>query len=186
MKKEIRLLGIDDAAFDKSKDKETLIIGVFFRGGKSIDGVLSEKVSIDGTDATEKIIRMIKKSKFCTQIRAVMLKGIAVGGFNVIDITEISRKTKIPVIVVMRRLPDRERIARILKKLGKKSSIKLMENAGRIYKLDDILIQFKGTTLQKAKEIIKMSLTRGHIPEPIRVAHLIAGGISLGESRGRA
>ncbi|RLF35484.1 MAG: hypothetical protein DRM99_04525, partial [Thermoplasmata archaeon] len=34
--------------------------------------------------------------------------------------------------------------------------------------------------------IIKLSTIRGVIPEPIRVAHLIASGITRGESYGKA
>ncbi|MAG15475.1 hypothetical protein CMO88_00265 [Candidatus Woesearchaeota archaeon] len=185
MKKEIRLLGIDDAPFDKFKDKKTLILGVFFRGGDSIDGVLSEVVEIDGTDSSDKIIRMVKKSKFYSQLRAIMLKGIAMGGFNLIDIEKVSKKTKIPVIVVMRRLPDQKRIARILTKLGKKRRVNLMEKAGKINKAGILYIQYSGTTLAKAKEIVKISCTRSNIPEPIRVAHLMASGVKLGQSRGK-
>ncbi|MBI2663856.1 DUF99 family protein [Candidatus Woesearchaeota archaeon] len=186
MKKEIRLLGIDDAPFDKFKDKKTLIVGVFFRGGGSVDGILSETVDIDGSDASEKIIEMVNRSKFRTQLRAIMLKGIAFAGFNLIDIEKVSKKTGIPVIVVMRRLPDKERIGRILAKLRKESSIKLMEKAGQISKAGAIYIQFSGTTPEQAKEIIRISSSRGNIPEPIRVAHLIAGGVKLGQSRGKA
>ncbi len=186
MKGEIRLLGVDDAPFDKFKDKKTLIIGVFFRGGSSIDGVLSEVVDIDGNDASEKIIRMVKNSKFHPQLRAILLKGLAVGGFNMIDIAKVSSKTKVPVIVVMRRLPRTESMKKALIKLGKKSSISLIERAGRIHKAGNLYMQFSGTTLEKAKEIIRISCNRGNIPEPIRVAHLMAGGVKLGESRGKA
>ena len=186
MKKEIRLLGIDDAPFNKFKDKKTLIVGVFFRGGSSIDGILSEIVAVDGTDSTAKIIKMVKKSKFYPQLKAIMMKGLAVGGFNMIDIVKISSKTRVPVIVVMRRLPNTEKMKKALIKLGKKSSVKFMARAGKIHKVDNIYIQFSGTTLAKAKEMIKISSTRGHIPEPIRIAHLMAGGITLGQSRGKA
>lgn len=186
MKKEIRLLGIDDAPFNKFKDKKTLIVGVFFRGGSIVDGVLSEVVEVDGTDSTAKIIGMVKQSKFYPQLRAIMMKGLAVGGFNMIDIKAVSSKTKVPVIVVMRKLPNTKKMKKAMIKLGKKSSIKFMARAGKIHKLDNIYIQFSGITLAKAKEIIKISSTHGHIPEPIRIAHLMAGGITLGQSRGKA
>jgi len=186
MKKEIRLLGIDDAPFDKFKDKKTLIVGVFFRGGSSIDGVLSEIVAVDGADSTTKIIKMVKKSKFYPQLKAILLKGLAFGGFNMIDIEKVSSKTKVPVIVVMRKIPDKKKMGKALIKLGKKSGVTFMERAGKIHKTDNIYIQFSGTTLAKAKEIIRISSTRGHIPEPIRIAHLMAGGITLGQSRGKA
>jgi len=41
-------------------------------------------------------------------------------------------------------------------------------------------------SIKEAKEIIKLSTIRGVIPEPIRVAHLIASGITRGESYGKA
>ena len=86
VKKQIRVLGIDDAHFDKFKDKETLIIGAFFRGGEFIDGIVSTRVMVDGSDSTKKITEMVKNSKFYPQIRAIMLDGIAVGGFNIVDV----------------------------------------------------------------------------------------------------
>ena len=46
MKKEIRVLGIDDAPFEFDQ-KEVLVIGTFFRGGQSLDGVLSTYVQKD-------------------------------------------------------------------------------------------------------------------------------------------
>ena len=186
MKKEIRILGIDDAPFDRFKDRRTLLLGAFFRGGSSLDGVLSETVEVDGTDSSDKIIRMVRKSRFYKQLRAIMMKGIAVAGFNLIDVEKVSKKTGIPVIVVMRRMPDRERIARILENLGKKRRIKLMEKAGEIHGAGSVLIQFSGTTLAGAREIVRISSTCGNVPEPVRAAHIIASGIKLGHSRGRA
>ena len=64
IKPEARILGIDDSPFDKFKDKNTLVIGTFFRGGSSLDGVMTTTVAVDGTDATAKIVGMVKKSKF--------------------------------------------------------------------------------------------------------------------------
>ena len=47
-------------------------------------------------------------------------------------------------------------------------------------------IKCTGISLEDAKEIINISTIRGVIPEPIRVAHLIASGITRGESYGKA
>lgn len=181
-----RILGIDDSPFDKFRDKRTLVIGTFFRGGSSLDGVMSTTVAVDGADATAKIIRMVKKSKFYTQLRAIMLNGIAVGGFNVIDIQKLAAATKIPVIVVMRNYPEVGKIKSTLTRLGMKSKVKLIEKAGEIRKAGRVYVQLSGCSLEKAMELLKISCTRSHIPEPIRVAHLIAAGIKLGESKGKA
>ena len=84
MKPEIRILGIDDAPFDKFSDKETYVIATVFRGGDFMDGLLTCKVKVDGNDSTKKLIEMINSSKFKIQFRAILLDGIAVAGFNVI------------------------------------------------------------------------------------------------------
>ncbi len=185
-RREIRLLGIDDGPFNKFKDRECLVVGTIYRGGNYADGILSTKVRVDGNDATEKIAKMINQSKFKSQLRCILLNGIAVAGFNVVDINELNKKTKIPVIVVARTYPRYKKIYAALKKIKQLKKYKLIEEAGESQKVGRIYIQMAGISLKKAKEIIKVSATRSFIPEPIRLAHLIAGGIVKGESRGNA
>lgn len=186
MKKEIRIIGIDDASFDKFNDKEVLVIGTIFRGGSFLDGVLSTKVSVDGDDSTNKLIDLINKCKFKPQLQCIILDGIAFGGFNVLDIEKLNKKTEIPVIVVIRRMPDFKKIKNVLIKINKKEKIRLIEEAGSPIKINEIFVQFKGIDLDEVKEILRISCTRSLIPEPIRVAHLIGQGLYFGESKGRA
>lgn len=187
LKPEARFLGIDDGPFEKKhKGKKVIVVGTIYRGGSFPDGVLSTKVIIDGNDATEKLIKMINQSKFKTQLKAVLLKGIALGGFNVINLKELSKKTGIPVLVVIRNYPEYERIFRGLKKLGKQKDIEMIKKLPKPKKHGDILLQPINMTFANAKEIIKITATRSNLPEPLRVAHLIAAGIVKGESRGRA
>jgi uncharacterized protein len=185
-KKEIRTLGIDDSPFNKFKKGNTLVIGTIFRGGTLLDGILTTKIAIDGSNATKKLIQMINPSKYKKQLRCILLNGIALGGFNIIDIEELNQKTKIPVIVVIRRYPDFKKIEETLKKLNKQKKYKLIQKAGTVEKVNKIYIQRKGITLKQTKEILKLTCTRSLIPEPIRVAHLIAGGVTTGESKGQA
>jgi endonuclease V-like protein UPF0215 family len=49
-----------------------------------------------------------------------------------------------------------------------------------------IHIQCCGISFSDAAEIVRLSSTHSMIPEPLRVAHLIATGVALGESRGGA
>ncbi len=186
LKKEIRVIGIDDSPFKKFKKGKVLVVGTIFRGGKYFDGILSTKVSIDGSNATKKIADMINKCKFKPQLQCIFLDGIAVAGFNVIDIRELSSKTKLPVIVIMRKKPDIEKIKKTLTKIGKKSKIRLIEKAGSVIPAGEIYMQIAGIGIDKAKEILKIVCTRSLIPEPIRIAHLIASGITDGQSRGKA
>ncbi len=189
MKKEIRLLGIDDAPFDL-KDETVLVIGTFFRGGEFMDGVLSTRVDVDGEDATLKSIEMVNKSKFKSQLQAILLDGIAFGGFNVVNIETIYKHTSIPVIVVVRKMPDFEKLEKTLQKLGMEEKYLLMEKAGKpqevALKRGKIYIQTAGISFEKAKKLLQVCCTRSFVPEPIRVAHLIGAGVVKGESKGRA
>lgn len=185
MRKQIRLLGIDDAAH-KRGDKTTTIVGTFFRGADFLDGVISTTVQVDGDDSTKKIASMVNKSKFKTQIRAILIDGIAVGGFNVIDIHALHKKTGIPIIAVVRRMPNFMKIHKALERLGWTHRIDLLDRAGVPIKIGKIYVQFAGTKKGMVEKILKLTCTNADIPEPIRVAHLIAGGMKLGESRGRA
>ncbi len=186
LKKEIRVIGIDDSPFKKSQQHDVLVVGSIFKGGLFLDGVISTKITIDGDDATEKIIGMINKSKFKPQLQCILLNGIAVGGFNVIDIKELSRNTALPVIVVIRKKPNINLIKETLEKIGKKEKIQLIEKAGSVAPVNGLFIQLAGISIEKAKEILKLTCTRSLIPEPIRMSHLIASGITDGESRGKA
>ena len=186
VKKEIRVVGIGDSPFNKFKDKKILVVGVVMRGGSWVDGILSTKVAVDGNDSTRKIIEMINRCKFKPQLQCIFLDGIAVAGFNVIDVKELNKKTKLPVVIIIRREPNIEKIKKTLIKINKKDKIKLIEEAGEVFRIDNIFIQIVGIEIDDLRKILKIVCTRSLIPEPIRLAHLIASGVILGESRGRA
>ncbi|MBS3098569.1 DUF99 family protein [Candidatus Woesearchaeota archaeon] len=185
-KKEIRVIGIDDSPFKKFKKGKVLVIGTIFRGGAWLDGILSTKVAVDGNNATKKLVEMINKCKFRPQLRCILLDGIALGGFNIVDVKELNKKTKIPVMVVIRRYPDFKKIEETLKRINKSHKYRLIEKAGAVHKIGYIFVQLSGLNLEQAKSILKITCTRSLIPEPIRVAHLIAAGVVTGESKGKA
>jgi uncharacterized protein len=190
IKREIRILGIDDSALLNEK---VMIVGTIFRGGDWVDGILRSDITKDGLDATDIICSMIVKSKHYGQIRVVMLDGITYAGFNVVDIEKLYRETGIPVIVVMRSYPDFEKIKSALKYFSDgEERWKIIEKAGKIEKIagekkrNPIYIQKAGISLESVDKIIRLTSIRSNIPEPLRVAHLIATGIILGGSRGKA
>lgn len=50
----------------------------------------------------------------------------------------------------------------------------------------DIYVQRAGISLAGSTALLEATTLHGNLPEPLRIAHLIAGGIAAGESRGRA
>ncbi|MBN2250594.1 MAG: DUF99 family protein [Candidatus Altiarchaeota archaeon] len=191
IKDEVRILGIDDAHFTPGKKGNTMIVGVVFRGGSYMDGVLRSEVTVDGTDSTDKVVGMVNGCKF-RDVRVIMLDGLGFAGFNLVDIERLYNETKIPVIVVVRRMPDFKAIRDAINGLRHRDYyLACMEKAGEPRPVETkpgrrIYIQHRGISFEDAREIVRLSSTRSLIPEPIRVAHLIASGIALGESRGGA
>ncbi len=192
IKPEIRILGVDDGPFDKSSKKVPLVATVF-RGGKSLEGVLKSEIEVDGTDVTEKLIRMVGKSPHLGQLRVVIVDGITFAGFNVLDVKKVFRELGLPVIAISRDRPNMRDISKAIKHLpGWSKRWKLLKSAGRIYPVQTkqrggpVYMQPVGVARKDAEQILRLSSVRSLIPEPVRAAHLIATAIVVGESYGRA
>jgi hypothetical protein len=184
IKPEIRVLGVDDGSL---VDDEVLVVGVVFRGGFWIDGVLSTQIERDGLDATEKIIGMVKTARY-KDLGVIMFDGITLGGFNTIDIAAIHEATGLPCITVIRRMPDMDAIKKALTHLENAERREaMMARAGVIYKVKmkeerELYYQFCGLEKEEAEKLITMTATHSSLPEPVRVAHMIATGIVRGEA----
>ena len=188
IKPEIRILAIDDSALITDS---VMIVGVVFRGGEWLDGVLRAEITRDGLDGTDVIAEMVTGTRHYPQIRVIMLDGVTYGGFNVIDVRELHSRTGLPIIVVMRTAPDMGRVRDALQNLPDfEKRWQAIQNAGTITEIDvhesSLCIQCAGIEVSDAAKIVRLSTTHSHIPEPLRVAHLIATGVVCGESRGRA
>jgi len=189
IKDEVRIMGVDDGPFTRG-DEDVLLVGAVFRGGLWLDGVVSTRAAVDGLDSTERLIGLAG-SRF-QDVRVMMTDGLAFGGFNVCDINEVAERSGLAVIAVTRDMPDFSRIRRALENtFDPKERFRLMEKAGKPRRVatrgvGSVHIQHAGISFEDAREIVRRSSTRSHLPEPIRCAHLIAQGIVSGESKGKA
>jgi endonuclease V-like protein UPF0215 family len=178
----LRFLGVDDGAFSKT-DKSVIVIGVVTRGNSVVEAVLSDSVAVDGDDATEKIIALARKAP---RLHAVFLNGIALAGFNAVDINAAARSLHVPVIAIVRKKPEMESIERALAKVaGGAKKLETIRAAGRLFK-DGVFFQAAGATPGEARELMQAASQRAKVPECLRLAHLIASGVTMGESTGRA
>ena len=186
IKPEIRVLGVDDGVFVPHVKGFAPIIGVVFRGGLWLDGVMSTKVEVDGFDAVDKIAFMVVSSPHYKQLRVIMLDGVTFAGFNVVDIKKLSEETRLPVIAVTRDKPDFNDIQKALKNLPRSEKRwKAVLNAGEIFEVptrnkgEKVYIEVSGIFEEDARKIVRLTSTRSSVPEALRVAHLIASGINF-------
>ena len=181
------VIGFDDAPFSRNHRGDVLVVGTVFSGLR-LEGILSGKVRRDGTNSTYTLIQMVGKSRFAPQVQLILLQGIAFAGFNVIDIQRLQAKLRVPVVAVSRRQPDLNAIRQALlnKVPGGKRKWALIERLGTMERANSVYVQHVGIALTEVKELIQRLAVNSALPEPLRMAHLIAGGITLGESKHRA
>jgi endonuclease V-like protein UPF0215 family len=181
------VVGFDDAPFERSHRGDVPIVGAVYSGSR-LEGVLSGKVRRDGINATAALIDLVGGSRFYPQLQAILLQGIAFAGFNVVDIHKLREKLGRPVLVVCRRRPNLDKIrdALLHHVPGGRRKWRLIEKAGPMELLAGVYVQRAGLSPVAAETLIGDFARHGRLPEPLRTAHLIAGGIARGESRHRA
>jgi endonuclease V-like protein UPF0215 family len=180
------VVGFDDGSFDKYRQANVPVVGAVFSGLR-LEGVLAGRVRTDGANATRVLSQMVAESKFAAQLQLVLLQGIALGGFNVVDLERLHTTLGLPVMVVARRQPrfDRMREALLTRVRGGTRKWALIEKLGPMEPVADVFVQRVGLTLSQAEKVIRRLAVHSNLPEPLRTAHLIAGGIATGQSRGR-
>ncbi len=187
MRRLSNLLGVDDAPFERAHRGDVPIVGAVFTRAR-LDGVLVGAVRRDGVNSTERVARMLEGSPFDAHVRAVVIGGITLAGFNVVDIHGLAERLDRPVLVVARKEPDLRAIESALSRRvpGGMKKWRLIEKAGPMEPLEGVWVQRAGLSSSAAAQLLRESRVQGVLPEPIRVAHLIAGALACGTSHGGA
>lgn len=179
------VIGFDDGPFTHDYVGNVKVVGAVFTGLK-LTGVMVGEVEKDGTDAAEKLARLVAESKFAEHVQLVMLQGIALAGFNVVDVFYLHEQLDLPVLTVSRKLPDLASIQKALTRLpGGEQKWALIDKLGPLELAGNVYVQRVGLTSEEAADVIGRFAVHSNIPEPLRTAHLIAGAIASGQSRGK-
>lgn len=179
-------VGFDDAPFDRAHRGDVRVVGTVY-SGRVLHGVLSGRVRRDGANSARVLADLVARSPFASHLQLVLLQGVALAGFNVVDAHALSRMTGLPVLIVARRAPDLVAIRETLlnRVPGGARKWRLIERLGPMEPLGGVYVQRVGLTARQAEEALARFTVTGRIPEPLRAAHLIAGGVTTGVSRGR-
>ena len=180
------VIGFDDAPFDRSHRGDVAVIGTVFNGPR-LEGVLRGKVRRDGANATRNLAGMIEGSRFAASLQALLLQGVTLAGFNVVDLPGLSERVGLPVVAVCRRKPDLIRIRRALMGSvpGGKRKWRLLEQLQPARRHGNVYLHCINLEWPDAAALVDRFAINSYLPEPLRTAHLIAGALVLGESRHR-
>jgi len=190
VKDQARVLGIDDGPFLKGQARAPLV-GVLVCPPGYVEGVIISSCQVDGDDANDAISRMVKDSRFSEQVRMVMVDGAALGGFNVVDVRTLCEEIGVPVVTISRDEPNMTGILDALRAhfpdwerrfeaISRNRARPLEVPGGRVY------LTSEGIGEKEADAMVRRCIVRGCLPEPVRLAHLIATALVRGESHGRA
>lgn len=190
MKPKSRFLGIDDAPF-RFGESRVPVVGVVVQAPAYIEGLLVTDAEVDGTDGTERIVAMIRRSRYREGLAMVLVNGAAVGGFNILDVDALHEAAEVPVVTITRRKPDMASIEKALRHrftdwqerlaILRKHGVEAMPT-----KHNPLYVTYVGAGRGEVREALALTTVRGALPESLRVAHLVGTAIVRGESHGRA
>jgi endonuclease V-like protein UPF0215 family len=178
----LRVVGVEDGGFEAFKPGRRAFLCAAGLTGDRVDWVKLEKITVDGRDATETLLKMLAGAEF----DAVILGGVSFAGFNIIDPHVVQGAFGVPVIVYTGDEPDTGATLAALKAhfadweerwapvagLGNVYSVATKDGAPPVY------FEVTGCTREWAEETLRDTATLTRMPEPVRVAGLIARGLT--------
>jgi uncharacterized protein len=182
----VRAVGFDDAPFRRGASGRVGVAGVICAGTR-FEGLVWGHIRQDGWNATDVLLRLLSGGKFLPQLHLVLLDGIAMGGFNVIDLPRLAAGLGRPCLAVMRRPPDLEAVEAAVRRLPRaRARLEILRRAGPIHRAGGFVFQVQGAPPDEAAAALGRLTDRGAVPEALRLAHLVGAAVLAGESGRRA
>ncbi len=180
-----RIVGVEDGSFSRAPLNrgihKALLVCVLLQG-LQIENFRTAAVTVDGLDASKNLVGILRDLSF----DAIMLAGVSFAGFNLIDPVLILEEFSKPVVIVSRTRPDNLAVRRALFRHFEDWQIRwrVFEKLGPIYEVVSIpsesplYVEVVGADLNWASDLIRAFTVCSRVPEPIRVARLIAQGLT--------
>ena len=177
-KKGLRVLGIAESFSSRST---SLLAGVVMRKDLRIDGVAVTGVTVGGMDATEGVLALVRDLDR-KDINCIFLGGCIIAWYNIIDPQEVLHRTGLPVVVVTYRksegihdkiealFPGDSRRLSCYDSLEKPVPVTLP--SGHVIHLRAV-----GIGIPDATRLCRDFILDGRLPEPVRVARLVARAV---------
>ena len=177
-KRGLRALGIAESFEGRAR---STLAGVVMRKDLRIDGVAFASLTVGGMDATDAVLTLIG-SLDRRDINLVMVSGSVVAWYNILDPEKICEKAGLPVIVVtyedsdglegdiIHHFPGDEKRLAAYRNLGRRVPVQLRDGAR-------VFTRASGLSPDDAARVLRDFTRDGKIPEPVRVARLVARAV---------
>ena len=155
-------------------------------GSDLVEAVSVTEFPIDGEDVTDFLTDWIEPMRVKPALQGILFGGITIAGLAIIDVHALSTRLGLPVAIVNRREPSNGRLIEALQSAGLIHRRAILERAPAAQLVDGrIYVASAGGDSVAAASLVRATLGKSDLPEPLRLAHLIARAIVTGESRGR-
>lgn len=185
-----RCIGIDDGPFPPKTDdrlRQAPLVAVWLKG-PHLSQFRTDWITVDGLDGTRAAQRLLGRSLYTP----ILLSGVTFGGFNLIDPWRVQKSCKAPVVVVIgsrpnnravkralfRHFPDWEKRWELIRSLGPLHKVRTMDGESPVF------FERFGCSTREAALILKASALISRMPEPLRVAGILARGLFSSEPSG--
>ena len=180
------LLGIDDGPFEKRAPVRVPIVGVMMEGADLVEAVAFSDFPVDGEGVTEFLAHWVAALRFRPALQGIVLGGITVAGLAVVDVNRLAEQLELPVLVVNRRDPRDHRLHSALEAAGLADRCAIVDRTPAAFALGDrFFVAAAGADPEHAAALVRAAQSKSEMPEPLRLAHMIARARVSGESRGR-
>lgn len=180
------MAGVNDGSFEafpskiNRSDNFTAICIVVMRGSRIIS-VKIDRVTVDGLNVTDILLNNLDVN----DSKVVILGGITFAGFNIVDTELLYAKTGIPIIIFSRSRPNNVAMKTALMKHFDDWKIRwsYIEKVGevytaKIYGVKPIFYEIIGCSPEWAKKVLVEQCVNSRVPESVRIAKMIARGVS--------
>jgi len=179
-KKGIRGLAIAESFLQDSK--ESVLSGIVMSTDLIIDGFIIGHSTVGGNDATDVILEMHKRLAR-PDVSFLLISGIVISLYNIVNLKKISKETGLPTIgvtyeksdgiedAIKHHFPDSYK-----SKLEEYSNLGIREKI-TLHTSHDLYVRKEGCTILEAKQLLDKITLQGSIPEPLRISQLLANTI---------
>ena len=176
-KKGIRGLAIAESFSQNSK--KSILSGIVMSTDLVIDGFVFGHSTVGGDDATDAILAMYEKLDR-QDISFLLISGIVISLYNIIDMKRISEKIGLPVIGIT--YEESSGIEDAIKhhfpesyksKLTESSKLEPRKKI-TLHTSYNLYVRNEGCTVLEAKQLLDKITLQGSIPEPLKITQLLA------------